>query len=315
MGQWFVAPILAPLSRRLVELLVLLFCVTTLLFFLVRLAGDPAVIMAGEGASQQDVAAIRQFYGFDQPLILQYVHYLARLARLDFGQSISNGLPALRMVIERLPATLLLAIAAIAMTAAIAVPLGAWLGARAERPARRGAATLVFIAQGIPGYVVGLLLIQLFAVELGWLPSIGDETRVSWILPTLTLAAFLVPKLTRVVATSVSESMNEDYVRTAAALGLSDAAILWRHVLPNAVLAATALLGTQFAYLFSGALTTEVIFAWPGLGRLLVNSVQVLDFPVVQASVFVVGALVFAVNALTDIALRLIDPRLRRSAA
>lgn len=306
--------LLAPLARRLVELVVLLFCVTTLLFFLVRLAGDPAVIIAGEGAAQQDVEAIRQFYGFDQPLLVQYIRYILQLALLDFGPSIASGLPALMIVMERLSATLLLAFAAIVATAVIAVPLGAWLGARADRPARRASASLVFVAQGIPGYVIGLLLIQLFAVELGWLPSIGAESWLSWVLPTATLAAFLVPKLTRVVATNVADAMNEDYVRTAAALGLSDTAILWRHVLPNAVLAATALLGTQFAYLFSGALTTEVIFAWPGLGRLLVNSVQVLDFPVVQASVFVVGILVFAVNALTDIVLRLIDPRLRRSA-
>ena len=134
-------------------------------------------------------------------------------------------------------------------------------------------------------------------------------------LPAATLAAFLVPKLTRVIAANVSETMREDYIRTAAALGANDTAILWRHALPNALLGATALLGTQFAFLFSGALTTEVIFAWPGLGRLLVNSVQTLDFAVVQASVFVVAVLVFSVNAATDVLVRVLDPRLRRAHA
>lgn len=301
--------------RRALQLAALLFGITTLLFFLLRFAGDPAVVIAGENASAETLADIRALYGFDQPLIVQYLSYLASLARLEFGNSVANQLPALSMVTERLVDTMFLAVAAIVATALIAVPLGGWLGAKERGGVRRVAATGVFVAQGIPGYIAGLVLIEVFAVQLGWLPSIGREEPLSWVLPAATLAAFLIPKLTRVVATNVAETMREDYIRTAAAIGATDTAILWRHALPNAVLGATALLGTQFAFLLSGALTTEVIFAWPGLGRLLVTSVQVLDFPVVQASVFVIAGLVFAVNALTDVAVRLIDPRLRTSAA
>lgn len=312
--SWF-SSLLPVLGRRLGQLAVLLFGITTLLFFLIRLAGDPATIIAGEAATPEQLAAIRAAYGLDRPLAVQYVDYLAHLARLDFGQSIASSLPALGMVTERLADTLTLAVAAIVTTAVIAVPLGAWLGTAAGRAAPRVVSAGVFVAQGIPGYIAGLLLIQLFAVELGWLPSIGREEPLSWVLPAMTLAAFLVPKLTRVVAANVAETMREDYIRTAAALGAPDRAILWRHALPNAVLGATALLGTQFAFLFSGALTTEVIFAWPGLGRLLVNSVQVLDFAVVQASVFVVAVLVFAVNGATDVLIRVLDPRLRRAHA
>jgi peptide/nickel transport system permease protein len=302
------------LRRRASQLLALLFGITTLLFFLLRLAGDPAAVIAGEGATLEQLAEITQFYGLDRPLPAQYASYLASLAQLDFGRSIANNLPALGLVLERLVDTLLLTVAAIVATALVAVPLGAWLGARSGTHARRAASGGIFVAQGIPGYIAGLLLIQLFAVELGWLPSIGAEEPFAWVLPAATLACFLVPKLTRVVAANIAEAMREDYIRTARALGASDRAVVLRHALPNALLGATALLGTQFAFLISGALTTEVIFAWPGLGRLLVTSVQVLDFPVVQASVFVVAALVFAVNALTDVAVRLLDPRIRRSA-
>jgi peptide/nickel transport system permease protein len=303
--------VLRPLLVRAAELVALLFGVTTLLFFLLRVADDPATVIGGEQATPELLAEIRAAYGFDRPLPVQYLLYLSQIVRLEFGTSIANDLPALSLVLERLGPTLLLAGLALLFTLAVAVPLGAWLGMRPDAPLRRGVSGLVFVAQGIPGYVVGLLLIQLFAVRLGWLPSIGAETPAAWILPAATLAAFLVPKLTRVLAANVAEALREDYIRTARAHGAPPAVILLRHALPNALLGATALIGTQFAFLISGALTTEVIFAWPGLGRLLIASVQVLDFPVVQASVFVIAAMVFAVNGITDVLFRLIDPRLR----
>ncbi|MBM3525382.1 MAG: ABC transporter permease [Alphaproteobacteria bacterium] len=303
--------LLTRLRRRLLELAVLLGFITTLLFFLLRFAGDPATLIAGENASPEELAELRAHLGMDRSMIVQFLAYAGAVLRLDFGRSLAADLPALGLVAERLGDTMLLAVLAIVLTAAIAVPLGTWLVARPGRGTRPLIAGGVFVAQGIPGYIAGLLFIQLFAVELGWLPSIGREAPFAWVLPTATLAAFLAPKLTRVVAANVAEAMREDYIRTAAALGASDAAILWRHALPNALLGATALLGTQFAFLLAGALTTEVIFAWPGLGRLLVTSVQVLDFPVVQATVFVVAILVFAVNALTDVLVTLLDPRLR----
>jgi peptide/nickel transport system permease protein len=302
---------LRPLLTRAVELLALLFGITTLLFFLLRISGDPATIIAGEQATPELLAEIRVAYGFDRPVSVQYLLYMGSVLRLDFGRSIANDLPALTMVLERLWPTLLLAGLALAANLAVAVPLGAWLGMRPDAPERKAVSGAVFVAQGIPGYVVGLLLIQLFAVQLGWLPSIGADDPRAWILPSATLAAFLVPKLTRVLAANVAEALREDHIRTARAQGAPPLAILLRHALPNALLGATALVGTQFAFLISGALTTEVIFAWPGLGQLLVASVQVLDFPVVQAAVFVIAVMVFAVNGATDVLFRLIDPRLR----
>ena len=303
--------ILQALTRRGLELLVLLLSISTLLFFLLRLSGDPAAVLAGEEADAETVALISARYGFDQPLFIQYLRYLSAMVSLDFGNSLIGQIDALTMVLDRLGSTLLLALLALVITALMSIPLGAWLGFRPAAQSRKWSNAVVFILQGIPGFIVGLLLIQFFVVELRWLTSIGNQGPSSWILPALTLASFLVPKMVRIIAANTSEAMAEDYIRTARATGASEGDLLMRHALPNALLGATALIGTQFAFLMSGSLITEVIFAWPGFGALLVSSVERLDFPVVQAAVFVIAILVSLVNALTDIAFSLIDPRLR----
>jgi peptide/nickel transport system permease protein len=299
------------LRKRLIELAILLFAITTLLFFLLRLSGDPAAVLAGEEATPAQVELIRQFYGLDDPLIYQYLRYIRDIVTLDFGVSLQTQQSAVALVLERLGSTLMLAALAMVATAALAVPIGAWLGARPDTRSRKVANAVVFILQGMPGYIVGLLLIQLFSVEFRLLPSMGNRGALSWVLPTLTLASFLVPKLVRVVAANVTEAMREDYIRTARANGATTFEVVLRHALPNALLGATALIGTQFAFLMSGAVVTEWIFAWPGFGLLLIQSVERLDFPIVQAAVFVIAGLVFAVNAGTDVVFRLIDPRLR----
>lgn len=310
-GRGRVRPVMLLVGSRLLQLAALLLLISTALFFLLRLTGDPATVLAGEDATPATLEAIRAQYGLDRPLLVQYLAFIGNVFALDFGASLSSGQPALGMVFARLAPTLSLAAAAIAIDVALAVGIGTWLGARPHGVSRRVANVGVFIGQGVPAYVVGLLLIQVFAVELGLLPSVGAAGPASWVLPSLTLAAFLAPKLVRVVAASVSEAMREDYVRTAQAIGAGGAGLLTRHALPNALLGTVAVIGTQFAYLISGALITEVIFGWPGLGRLLVDSVTRLDFPVVQASVFVVALLVFVVNTSLDVVFRYVDPRLR----
>lgn len=301
-----------PVVQRLAELVILLFAISTLLFFLLRLSGDPAQVIAGEGASAAQVDAVRSQYGFDDSLVVQYGRFLGRAMTIDFGNSISNGQPALEQVLDVLPATLVLTLVAIVANIVVAIPLGAWLGSRPDAASRQATSAAVFVAQGIPGYIVGLLLIQVFTVWLGWLPSVGNQGLSSWVLPALTLAAFLAPKLTRITAAAVAESMREDYVRTAIATGASPTAVLWRHAVPTALLGTVAVLGVQFAYLLSGAVVTEHIFAWPGIGQLLIRSVTTLDFPVVQAVVFVTAVCVFAASTVTDILFRVVDPRLRR---
>ena len=296
---------------RLAELVTLLILISTVLFFLLRLSGDPATMLAGENADPAVVAQIRAHYGLDSPLPLQYLNFIGNVLVLNFGDSLSNARPAIGLVLGRLAPTLSLAGTAIALDLIVAITVGTWLGARPRAAGRRAVTAVVFLAQGIPAYITGLVLIEVFAVRLRLLPSIGAAGPKSWVLPSLTLAAFLAPQLTRVVAAGVGEAMREDYVRTARANGAGGLVLLIRHVLPNALLSTVAVIGTQFAYLISGALLTEVIFGWPGLGRLLVDSVTRLDFPVVQASVFVVAVGVFGVNTGLDLAFRLIDPRVR----
>lgn len=305
--RWLLA-----VGRRAVQLVVVLVVISTVLFFLLRLSGDPAVVLAGEFADPEFVELVRERYDLDRSLIEQYGSFMGHALQLDFGTSVQAGTDALDRVIDRVPLTLQLAGLAVLLNTLVAVPLGAWIGARPDGKPQTVASGGLFVGQGVPGYVTGLLLIQIFSVELGWLPSIGNRGRLAWVLPVLTLSAFQIPRLTRVVASNVTEAMSEDYVRTARAGGAAHPVVVVRHALPNAVLGATALIGGQFAFLLSGALITEVIFAWPGLGGLLVDSVRELDFPVVQAGVFVVAALVFAVNLIVDVALGLIDPRIRR---
>lgn len=305
----------AALARRGLELLILLFGISTLLFFLLRLSGDPAAVLAGDEADPETVALIAARYGLDQPLFIQYLRYIGSVLMLDFGISLRAQTDALALVLDRLGSTLLLAALALVTTALVAVPLGAWLGARPEAPSRHVVNGFVFVLQGVPGYIVGLLLIQLFVVELRWLGSIGNAGVLSWILPAATLASFLAPKMVRVIAANTAEAMAEDYIRTARATGASNWGLVLRHALPNALLGATALIGTQFAFLMSGSLITEVIFAWPGFGALLISAVERLDFPVVQAAVFVIAILVALVNAVTDIAFSLLDPRLKEAPA
>lgn len=307
--------IVRQLLSRAVQLVVLLFVISSALFVLLRLTGDPAVTIAGQDATPETLQAVRLQYGLQGSQLHQYLTFIGNLGHLDFGLSLSTGQDALGMVTSQLPATLKLAVAAIVLNALIAIPLGAWLGSRRRGVAREGVSFAVTVAQGIPGYVVGLLLIQVFAVWLGVLPSVSDGGVTSLVLPALTLASFQVPKMVRVTAASVAEAGRADYILTATANGAAPGIVVLRHALPNALLAVTAMLGAQFAFLLSGTLITEYLFNWPGLGLLMVNSVQRLDFPVVQAAVFVTAVLVFIVNVVMDIVFEIADPRLRRSGA
>jgi peptide/nickel transport system permease protein len=296
---------------RLAELIALLLVVGTSLFFLLRLAGDPAALLAGQGATPEQILAIRQSYGLDAPVVTQYFAYLGQLASFDFGISLATGEPALQRVLHHLPVTMLLTGGALALSILLGVSTGVYLGARSGRGDGRVASLLLFVLQGVPGYVIALLLINLFAVQLRLLPPFGVVTWTGWFLPTIALAAFLAPKLARVTAANLQEALREDYVRLAYATGASSRTVLWRHALPNALLGTAALAGTQLAFLLSGAVVTESIFVVPGMGWLLIQSARTLDFPVLQALTILVAALIFAINLATDALFRRLDPRLR----
>jgi len=306
--------ITALLLRWLRDLALLAVVTSSLLFFLLRLAGDPAVVLAGPDASEEQLQAVRAEYGFDRSLVVQYASYVRNLLTLDLGHSLADGTPALTKTLTAAPASLLLGGLAVLIASLCALPLGVWLGARKTGARRTVTRWVVFALQGMPGFIVALILVQVFAIELMWLPALGYGDPRTWILPAVSVASFLLPKLARLIEANVSTALESAYVRTAKAIGATDAAILWRHVLPNALLGTTALIGAQLAFVVTGLVVIETLFAWPGLGWLLVQSTTNLDFPVVQAITLLTVVTVFAINAMTDVLQHVVDPRLRRTA-
>ena len=302
----------ALLFARLGSALIVVLGVSTLVFLLLHLVpGDPVEVLLGERAQPADRAALRAALGLDRPLGEQYRTYLGQLARLDLGTSFADGRPVREILAERFPATLELTAAALALALLLALPLGVTAARYRGRALDAGAMGLSLAGLSIPNFWLGPLLIMWFSLWLGWTPVSGRETLASLILPAITLGTGLAAVLARMVRASLLEVLGEDYVRTARAKGLSERAVLWRHALGNAWLPVLTLLGLQLDGLLGGAAITETVFAWPGLGRLLVESIQNRDYPVVQACVLAISLGYVLVNALTDLAYAWIDPRIR----
>jgi len=301
----------AVILTRLGAALVVVLGVCTLVFLLIHLVpGDPVEAMLGERAQAADRAALRVALGLDLPLSEQYGRYLSGLLRLDLGRSFLDQRPVALILAERLPATLRLALAALGIALVIALPLGV-LAARFRGSALDSAAmTLSLAGISIPNFWLGPLLILVFSLWLGWTPVSGDETPASIILPAITLGTALAAILARMVRASTLEVLGEDYVRTARAKGLGEAAVLWRHALRNAWLPVLTVIGLQLGGLLAGAVITETVFSWPGIGSLLVDAIKARDFPVVQGCVLLISLCYVLVNALTDLAYVWIDPRI-----
>ncbi|MGD9298063.1 nickel ABC transporter permease [Thiohalocapsa sp.] len=301
----------ANILTRLGSALVVVLGVCTLVFLLIHLVpGDPVEAMLGERAQAADRAALQAALGLDLPLWEQYRRYLLGLLRLDLGQSFLDQRPVAAILGERLPATLRLAAAALGIALGLALPLGV-LAARLRGTALDSAAmTLSLLGVSIPNFWLGPLLILVFSLWLGWTPVSGDETALSIVLPAITLGTALAAVLARMVRASLLEVLNEDYVRTARAKGLGETAVLWRHALRNAWLPVLTVIGLQLGGLLAGAVITETVFAWPGIGSLLVESIKARDFPVVQGCVLLISLSYVLVNALTDLAYAWIDPRI-----
>ena len=301
----------AVILTRLGAALVVVLGVCTLVFLLIHLVpGDPVEAMLGERAQAADRAALRVALGLDLPLSEQYGRYLSGLLRLDLGRSFLDQRPVALILAERLPATLRLALAALGIALVIALPLGV-LAARFRGSALDSAAmTLSLAGISIPNFWLGPLLILVFSLWLGWTPVSGDETPASIILPAITLGTALAAILARMVRASMLEVLGEDYVRTARAKGLGEAAVLWRHALRNAWLPVLTVIGLQLGGLLAGAVITETVFSWPGIGSLLVDAIKARDFPVVQGCVLLISLCYVLMNALTDLAYVWIDPRI-----
>lgn len=306
-GHGLAVHVVRRLTYRAAQLLALLLSVATLLFILVRLSASPAALLAGAGASQAQVQAARAAYGLDGPMLPQYITFMVRAFRLDFGQSPAHQTTALELVRLRLPATLLLTAAALAATAVVAVSLGVWLGLRAERPEHGWAFRLLLTGQSLPALVIGLVLVQ----ASGLTPSAGAGSPLSFVLSALTLTWWLAPRLARLTAGAVAGAARQAWVLTARAMGATSRDLVWGHVLPNSLLAAFAMVGVQVAFLLSATVVVEWLFGWPGVGDLLAGSVRAGDFPVVEAAIFAMAFLVFATYATVDLVLAAVDPRHR----
>jgi ABC-type dipeptide/oligopeptide/nickel transport system permease component len=300
----------AVLTRAGAALLVVL-GVSTLVFLLIHLVpGDPVEAMLGERAQASDRAALRAALGLDLPLWEQYLRYLGGLARLDLGASLIDQRPVAEILAERLPATLRLSAAALGTALVIGLPLGVLAARHRGSVLDATAMTTSLLGISMPNFWLGPLLILVFSLWLGWTPVSGADAPGAIILPALTLGTALAAILARMVRASVLEVLGEDYVRTARAKGLGEPAVLWRHALRNAWLPVLTVIGMQLGGLLAGAVITETVFAWPGIGSLLVEAIKARDFPVVQGCVLLISVCYVLVNALTDIAYAWIDPRI-----
>ena len=303
---------LGSVLTRLGSALAVMLGVCTLVFLLIHLVpGDPVQVMLGEGARPADQAALRAALGLDRPLGTQYLEYLQRLLRLDFGTALHAQRPVSELLWVRLGPTLELAAAALALAVTIAIPVGVLAAQHQGGALDRGAMALSMLGAAIPSFWLGPILILVLSLWLGWTPVSGRESAGSLILPALTLGTGIAAVLARMVRSSVLEVLGEDYVRTARAKGLAPAAVLWRHALRNAWLPVLTLIGMQLGALLGGAVVTETVFAWPGLGSLLIEAIQSRDYPVVQAAVLLISLSYVLVNTATDLLYLVIDPRIR----
>ncbi len=302
--------------RRLAAAVPIALGVATVVFLLIHLIpGDPIEVMLGETATIADREALRAGLGLDRPLLEQYGSYLAGLAHRDLGTSIHSGRQVSELLLERLPATLELSLAAFAFAVAIALPAGLLSAKRAGTAVDRASMVASLTAVALPNFWLGPLLIMLFAIELGWLPVSGREGFAHLVLPAFTLGASMAGILTRMTRASVLETVSEEYIRTARAKGASEVSVFAKHALRNALTPVLSLLGLQFGALLAGSVITETIFAWPGLGRLTLEAIETRDYPVVQGCVLLIALAYVAVNLLTDIAYAWVNPRIRYAGA
>jgi peptide/nickel transport system permease protein len=300
------------LAARLSSALIVVLGVACLVFLLIHLVpGDPVEVMLGESARVGDREALRHALGLDQPLLTQLLHYLESLLRLDPGQSLYSKRPITEILAERLPATALLAVVALLVAVAIALPMGVLAALRQNSVWDFGAMGVAMIGVSIPNFVMGPLLILVFSFTLGWFPVSGMQGPASVVLPAITLGTALAAILSRMVRAALLEVLDDDYVRTARAKGLGEFHVITRHALRNAMLPILTLIGLQLGTLLGGAVITEMVFAWPGIGQLTIEAIQRRDYPLLQACVLVISVAYVTVNTLTDVLYGWLDPRIR----
>jgi peptide/nickel transport system permease protein len=297
--------------RRLLQGLLTLWAASTIAFGLTFLSGDPASLMIGDHWTAEQIASFREYMGFDRPFHVQYLEYLGRLLQGDFGLSVRQGAPVTELIMERLPATGALAGSALLIIVAVALPVGILSALRRNSWLDAVVMSGTILAQSMPTFWLGTILILVFGVALQWFPVSGSGDLKHLILPAITLATFSAARNARMVRSSMLDILGLDYLRTARAKGLAEGTVVVRHALRNALVPVITLLGLEVGSLMAGALVTETVFAWPGIGRLTVDSIYARDYPVVQG-VVTFSALVFVVvNLVVDLSYGLLDPRIR----
>lgn len=301
----------AYLLARLGQSTVAVACVLVLAFFMVRLTGDPAVVMLPQEATKADVAAFRSAMGFDRPLTLQFWEFLRHAAVGDFGKSLQYRTSNQALIVERLPASLELAVASLAFAVAVAVPLGILAATRPASGWNWLAQTVALLGQALPAYWVGLILIIVLSVQLHLLPVAGRSGWASLIMPMATMAMGLLGRLTQLARSVMLEVLRQDYIRTARSKGLGGSAIHYRHALKNAAMPLLTVVGVNFGYLLGGSVLIESVFSWPGIGRLAAQAVFQRDFPLVQAVAFFSSLVVISVNLVTDLLYGVLNPLVR----
>jgi peptide/nickel transport system permease protein len=311
-----------PVFRRILLMVPVLWIIVSLVFLLIHLVpGDPIAQMMGEGASSTDLSALRHSYGLDLPLHTQYFRYWNGIFHGDLGRSLRLRDSVTNLVLARYPYTLLMSVAALFLALVLAVPAGVASALHRGRAADRLLGGVSLLGLSFPNFALGPILILIFSISLGWLPVsgagtgplFGGSTLLHLILPAVTLGLSLAAILTRMVRASMLEELGQDYIRTARAKGLPERTVVYRHALRNALVPVLTVVGLQFGSLLAGAIVTETIFSWPGLGRLTLSAISNRDYALVQGCTLTIGLTYLAANLLTDLAYTLANPRLRRS--
>jgi ABC-type dipeptide/oligopeptide/nickel transport system permease component len=298
-------------QRRLGQAVLVVAGITLVVFFLARLApGDPVDLMLPPDALPEERQAMRESLGLDQPIVVQYTIFLQRAVQGDFGRSLYYKKPVMLIIAEHLPRTLLLAAAALAISLAVAIPVGVLAAARRDSLFDYLATFLALLGHSLPGYWLGLMLILLLAVTLRWLPTSGYETPQHLVMPALTLGVSLMAIVMRLTRSGMLDVLNEDYIRTARAKGVGERGVIVRHALQNTLIPLVTVVGLQLGSLLSGAVIIETVFAWSGVGLVLVTAIGARDYPLIQAGVLFVSIIFVVTNLLVDLLYAALDPRI-----
>ncbi|MFM1654513.1 ABC transporter permease [Brevibacillus sp. B_LB10_24] len=297
--------------KQCLRIFLVLFGISTISFFLIHLSGDPVLLMLPPEATQEEVEAFRHQMGFDRPVSEQYLNFLSQAVRGDFGESLKFHKPALHVVGERIPATIELTLMSTLISILIAIPLGIYSAVKRNSIAENVVTVLVFLGQSMPIFWTGIMLMLLFGVKLHWLPVSGRGTFLHLVMPAVTLAIWVAPTLLRIVRSSMLEVLSHDYIRTARSKGLAEAVVIYKHALKNAAIPIITVIGFQIGKLLGGAVVTETVFAWPGVGQLVVNAIYTADYPLVQACVVALALIVAVMNFTVDYMYSYLNPKIK----